>query len=90
MEVKTSYFKMEIGFGFKLHDHDEAIYHTGSMSRVRKGLKGGRWPKRFDYKTDCGLERPAVWHWCDKPELPLCPDCEQVTSSDKGVTSFKD
>ena len=54
-ETKTSYFKVEIGFGYSLHDHDEKIYHTGSFTRWHKGLKGGRWPKQFDYRTDCGL-----------------------------------
>ena len=86
---KTSYFKMAIGWGYKLHDHGEGMYHTGIMSRTRKGRKGGRWPKQFKYRTDCGLEKPAVWHMCDLPELPLCPNCEKITSRDSGSTSSK-
>lgn len=65
--------RMSLGHDAVLCDPVTNVKHTGNWFQTRRG-KTGRFPKHFDFHTNCGKDLKVTTHQCGH-DLPDCPDC---------------
>jgi len=82
-QKKVEHFQLEVRFGVQLHDTKEGTSHTGTTTRLKRGVnRRGRWPNKAQFHSDCGKTItetiPCV---CEHNPLIECPTCSKLTEA---------